>query len=124
MPSAELHKMQAQHNRKFLSEKVFDPKTPLYPDWHIIVCFYYTLHLIDAKLASSNTVFENIATHVARRKFIERVFKNSKYSEVPVLYSALETYSQTARYKCLKISKSTVKKAIECMERIEKLLAS
>lgn len=124
MPSAELHKKQAQHNKKFLTDPVFDPKKFLYPDWHIIACFYYILHLVDEKLASINKAYEDIGDHKIRKKLIENVFKNNKYSEVPDLYFTLETYSKTARYKCVNINKFTAQKAVECMTKIEKLLAS
>ncbi|NLC52676.1 MAG: hypothetical protein GX770_01750 [Firmicutes bacterium] len=124
MPSAELHSKQARHNKKFLNEKVFDPKKFLYPDWYVTACFYYTLHLIDGKLALMNGAYEHISEHKVRNNLIEASFKKTKYAEVIDLYGTLRIYSQTARYACVKINKYTVQKATECMSRIEQLLSS
>lgn len=123
MPSAELHRKQANHNKKFLNEKVFLNKF-LYPDWYITVCFYYVLHLIDGKLASMNDTCEHIGDHKVRNNLVDSIFKNTKYSAVIDLYRTLRTYSQTARYHCVNINKITVQKATECMIKIEQLLSS
>lgn len=123
MPSADLHEKKANHNKKFLNESIFDIKSSNYLDWHVIACFYYILHLVDKKLALTNNLFEKVDDHKVRRNLINTILCR-QYIELPELYTALETYSKIARYKCVKIDKNTTKKAIECMKRIEKLLAS
>lgn len=124
MPSVKLHNKQARHNKKFLNEQVFNLNRFLYPDWYITVCFYYVLHLIDGKLASISDAYEYIGDHKVRTKLIDSIFKNTRYSPVIDLYRTLRTYSETARYGCVDIDTFTVRKATECMNRIEKLLSS
>ena len=91
MPSAQVHRRQAQHNEAFI--KSFDLDTTPYLDWVVTAAFYTALHLIDAYLDTRNI---HLSTHRGRDSLIWSVRK------LRPLYSAyrrLKHRSEEARYE-------------------------
>lgn len=121
MPNANLHQIQARHNKKFLSEAVFDLKKNKYPDWYVTACFYYVLHLVDKKLSEIDSKYNNFGGHEKRRELVNNVLVQVD-EELPDYYKMIESYSQTARYRCETITPIIIKKVIFCTEWLERTL--
>jgi hypothetical protein len=119
VPNSSLHRKQAQHNKKLLNEDFFNIKKTKYLDWTITICYYYTLHIIDEKLAEYGV--ENVGKHDNRRDMVRNILEPD-FSGLRTLYNNLESKSVIARYHCVTIDNEMVAKALMCMKDIESLL--
>jgi hypothetical protein len=105
VPSYSDHIAQATHNEKF---GLFLKKNLAYKDWLITVCYYASLHYVEAKFATlpniqhstlnipkdPNTGKDRYSVHGWRNQLI----KQNLPQKVFICYRKLEESSQTARY--------------------------
>ena len=111
MPSYSDHIAQATHNEEF---SLFLKGNLKYKDWLITVCYYASLHYVEAKFASMpsiqhstlnipkdpNTGRDKYSVHGWRNQLIKKLLP----SQVFICYRKLQGNSQTARY--LDVNKS------------------
>ena len=103
MPLKPEHISKAERNEKF-AETV--SKTA-YLDWAVTIYFYAALHYVDAILAVSGV---HPDSHTQRG---DAIGTNVTLSVVRPEYRILETLSQNARYRSMKIEESDLQKARE-----------
>jgi len=101
LPIQPEHISKAERNEKF-AETV--SKTA-YLDWAVTVYFYAALHYVDAVLAVSGI---HPDSHTQR---VDAIGANITLSVVRPEYRLLETLSQNARYRAMKIENSDLQKS-------------
>lgn len=116
MPTADNHHRQYSRNLCLSREGVIKSN---YADWHVTVCFYAALHLVDEKLAELSCV---PATHAARDRCI-RDRLNKTYPGLWAKYDVLRNYSIKARYECVRYGKIETKLAEDLLVDIRGMLS-
>lgn len=111
MPSYSNHIKQATHNEEF---GLFLKGNLKYKDWLITVCYYASLHYIEAKFANIHSI-QHSTSHIPKdpntgrdtksvHAWRNQLIQNFLPSQVFICYRKLQESSQTARY--LDINKS------------------
>lgn len=98
MPTSEEHQNQALHNLQFLKE--VNSHCNNYYDWQVTVCFYSSLHFINAHLNKVD-IGVDFATHELVDQYIRphgRIRKTQLEENTYASYRALQTLSRRARY--------------------------
>lgn len=147
MPSFEEHRLQAEHNYRFI--KVIDGAVQPneYDDWVVTVCFYAAVHLVEAAISVAGIIairedvtgpsvnvenpghseclsdrLRRSSPHLIRKYILEWNGKAFPGCQGP--YTRLWENSRAARYSGQKIHSVTVLKCRESLEHIIKMLAS
>lgn len=103
-------------NREVL-DKAFISNDPIYFDWIATICFYTSLHIIEAKFAENSV---DNRTHVERE---EKMLKSGIFSKKATQrYKQLSHYSRVARYGPDSINLTLASNSIELLSKIEKEL--
>lgn len=111
MPSENVHRRQAEHNRQFLDWLDLDV-TP-YLDWAVTVMFYTALHLVEWLLATKGYHSDS---HENRHQAMGRV---SELRPIYPDYRELETQSHRSRYEGGQLPRDFVKSTL--MAKLEKI---
>jgi uncharacterized protein (UPF0332 family) len=112
MPSENVHKRQAEHNRRFLDW--LDLDVTQYLDWAVTVIFYTALHFVEWLLATKGLHSD---THDNRHQAMGRV---SELRPIYPDYRELETQSHRSRYEGAQFSRNFVKSTLAPkLEKIE-----
>ena len=114
MPSAQAHRQQAEHNRKFID--FLDVERTEYLDWVVTAIFYTALHWVSGLLVSKGL---QPCTHAEREDIL------AKLSETRPIYKdyyELKFYSIDSRYNCVSFDRRFVKETLlSKLARIERL---
>jgi len=111
MPSENVHRRQAEHNKQFLDWLNLDV-TP-YLDWAVTIMFYTALHLAEWLLATKGYHSDS---HENRHQAMGRV---SELRPIYPDYRELETQSRRSRYEGARFSRDFVKSKL--MPKLEKI---
>lgn len=108
-----------EHRKKYAENKeilntLFDEKEKKHSNWIATICFYTSLHMIEAKMAGKNL---HSKSHRERSDYIESsgLFSN----KVRMMYKQLETNSKIARYSENDITPTVANQMKRYMEQIE-----
>lgn len=113
MPTSTEHMRKYKINREVL-DSVFDKSNATHYDWITTVCFYTSLHIIEAKFAKKSI---NNRTHTERE---ENMISSDDFSrKITDRYKQLSTYSKVARYGPGSIDRTIVSYSLELLKKIE-----
>jgi len=116
MPTADKHRRQYNRNLRLSGESLIKNN---YADWHVTVCFYAALHLVDEKLAQLS---HNPEKHSVRDRLIRSTL-NTTYPDLWAKYVILRNYSMKARYECVCFGKIETKHAEDLLVEIRGMLS-
>lgn len=112
MPSENVHRRQAEHNRQFLDW--LDVNVTDYLDWAVTGMFYTALHFVEWLLATKGLHSD---THDNRHQTMGRV---SELKRIWREYQELEFQSRRSRYEGAQFSRDFVKSELKPkLEKIE-----
>ena len=117
MPSTDKHREQYLHNKKLLTDDVFNDEGK-FTDWYITIIFYSAVHLVEQEIAKHNI---DPGSHETRFKWMNR---NTSLRTVSNEYNILYWESRRARYDCVKFTKKDIESIKSNLEKIEALLAT
>jgi hypothetical protein len=110
MATAEDHKLQAEHNRRFL--ETIDREG--FPDWAATVIFYTALHLVQMLFRTKGDVG---GSHYRRNATLRR-----QYLSVWREYQPLYTFSRLSRYQCMEMKSEYVPYLERRLDRVERAI--
>lgn len=115
MSTSQEHKKKYVENKEIL-ESLFDVNEKKHCNWIATICFYTSLHMIEAKMAKEKNLHSK--SHKERSELIEESGLFS--SKVKLMYKQLETNSKIARYSENDISPTVANQMKLYTNRIEK----
>lgn len=113
MPSSSEHLRKYEINREVL-DTALDASNAKHYDWITTVCFYASLHIIEAQFAKKS--IDN-RTHVEREDNMRKIDGFSR--KATDRYKQLSVYSKTARYGPGSIGITHASHSLELLSKIE-----
>ena len=113
MPSSSEHLRKYELNKDVL-DSALDVNVATHYDWITTVCFYASLHIIEAKFAKKS--IDN-RTHVEREDNMRSMSEFSR--KATDRYKQLSAYSKVARYGPGSISRTLASYSLELLKKIE-----
>lgn len=113
MPSSSEHLKKYEVNKEVL-DNALDVNVATHYDWITTVCFYASLHIIEAQFAKKS--IDN-RTHVEREDNMRNMDGFSR--KATDRYKQLSSYSKVARYGPGSINRTLASHSLELLKKIE-----
>lgn len=119
MSTSQEHKKKYVENKEIL-DSLFDVTDRKHCNWIATICFYTSLHMIEAKMAKMKNLHSK--SHKERAELIEQ--SGLFDGKVKLMYKQLETNSRIARYSENDISPTVASQMKRYTEKIEEEVVS
>lgn len=113
MPTSDEHLKKYQINKDVLNTAL-DTSNSRHYDWIATICFYASLHIIEAQFAKESI---HNRTHTDRE---DKILENDHFSrKLADRYKQLSTYSRVARYGPATITLTQASNSLSLLKKIE-----
>lgn len=116
LPTSKEHLDKYKTNRNVLNSAL-DVKNAQHYDWITTICFYSSLHIIEAEFAKKS--INNFSHEEREKRMRDSDLFGRKISDI---YKQLSTYSKIARYGSKSVGPTIASKSIEWLGKIEQEL--